>query len=123
MKLERQERLIMELKLNKLSEEAKEDREEVKTELKNALRTGDSKSRAKARSLQIMANLRDEEDDEFVRLQGKALIQPKFLTNMQERALERSVKHEQAKHRRLQQEAEREAAKIAIEEAKVSRSF
>ncbi|XP_055858956.1 putative protein tag-278 [Episyrphus balteatus] len=118
LKLERQERLITELKLNKLSDEAKVAREEIKAELKNALRTGDSKARAKAKCLQIMGNLRDEEDDEFARLQGKALLQPKFLTNMQERALVRSVKHEQAKQRRLHQEAEREAAKMAVEEAK-----
>ncbi|XP_055919539.1 uncharacterized protein LOC129951428 [Eupeodes corollae] len=118
MKLERQERLITELKLNKLSDEAKEARQEIKAELKNALRTGDSKARAKAKCLQIMGNLRDEEDDEFTRLQGRAMLQPKFLSNMQERALVRSVKHEQARQRRLHQEAEREAAKMALEEAK-----
>ncbi|XP_037904120.1 calponin homology domain-containing protein DDB_G0272472 [Hermetia illucens] len=118
-KLERQERLIMELKLNKIIDEHKQSKEEVKQELRTVIKTGEVKNRTKAKCLRIVANLRDEEDeDEFSRLRGKALIMPKFLVNMQERAMERNVKHEQAKQRRLQQEAEREAAKIAAEEAK-----
>lgn len=119
-KLERQERLIMELKLNKIIDEHKQSKEEVKQELRTVIKTGEVKNRTKAKCLRIVANLRDEEnEDEFSRLRGKALIMPKFLVNMQERAMERNVKHEQAKQRRLQQEAEREAQKIAAEEAKV----
>lgn len=111
----------MELKLNKIIDEHKQSKEEVKQELRTVIKTGEVKNRTKAKCLRIVANLRDEEDeDEFSRLRGKALIMPKFLVNMQERAMERNVKHEQAKQRRLQQEAEREAAKIAAEEAKVS---
>lgn len=109
----------MELKLHKLSEEAKEAREELKKELKSVIRSGDPKSKAKAKCLQLVGNLKDEEDEEFNRLQGKALLFPKFLQNMQERALERNVRHEQARQRRLQQEAEKEAQKLALEEAKV----
>ncbi|KNC33839.1 hypothetical protein FF38_08988 [Lucilia cuprina] len=118
LKLERQERIIMELKLHKLSEEAKEARQELKNELKSVIRSGDPKSKAKAKCLQLIGNLKDEEDDNLNKLQGKALLMPKFLQNMQERALERSIRHEQAKQRRLQQEAEREAQKLALEEAK-----
>ncbi|KAH8241568.1 hypothetical protein KR026_012559 [Drosophila bipectinata] len=118
MKLERQERLIMQLKLSKLSDEAKEAREDLKQELKTVIRCGDPKAKAKARCLQLIGNLRDAEDEEMARLQGKALLQPRFLQHMQERAMERSVRHEQARQRRAQAEAEREAAKMALEEAK-----
>ncbi|XP_034473836.1 calponin homology domain-containing protein DDB_G0272472 [Drosophila innubila] len=117
-KLERQERLIMQLKLHKLSDEAKEAREDLKQELKTVIRCGDPKAKAKAKCLQLIGSLRDAEDEELERLQGKALLQPRFLQHMQERALERSVRHEQARQRRAQAEAEREAAKLAIEEAK-----
>ncbi|KAH8298189.1 hypothetical protein KR018_010574 [Drosophila ironensis] len=118
MKLERQERLIMQLKLSKLSDEAKEAREDLKQELKTVIRCGDPKAKAKAKCLQLIGSLRDAEDEEMARLQGKALLQPRFLQHMQERALERSVRHEQARQRRAQAEAEREAAKMALEEAK-----
>ncbi|ALC38607.1 CG17258 [Drosophila busckii] len=119
-KLERQERLIMQLKLHKLSDEAKEAREDLKQELKTVIRCGDPKAKAKARCLQLIGSLRDAEDEELERLQGrsKALMQPRFLQHMQERALERGVRHEQARQRREQAEAEREAAKLALEEAK-----
>lgn len=120
-KLERQERLIMQLKLHKLSDEAKEAREDLKQELKTVIRCGDPKAKAKAKCLQLIGSLRDSQDEEFERLQGKALLQPRFLQHMQERALERSVRHEQARQRRAQADAEREAAKLALEEAKVSR--
>ncbi|KAH8262898.1 hypothetical protein KR044_001764 [Drosophila immigrans] len=117
-KLERQERMIMQLKLNKLSDEAKEAREDLKQELKTVIRCGDPKAKAKAKCLQLIGSLRDAEDEELERLQGKALLQPRFLQHMQERALERSVRHEQARQRRAQADAEREAAKLAVEEAK-----
>ncbi|XP_019894897.1 uncharacterized protein LOC101898802 isoform X2 [Musca domestica] len=118
LKLERQERIIMELKLSKLSEEAREARMELKTELKSVIRSGDAKSKAKAKCLQLIGNLRDKEDERLANLQCKAMLMPKFLQSMQERALERSIKHEQARQRRLQKEAEREAQKMALEEAK-----
>ncbi|KAH8413491.1 hypothetical protein KR009_011764 [Drosophila setifemur] len=117
-KLERQERLIMQLKLSKLSDEAKEAREDLKQELKTVIRCGDPKAKAKAKCLQLIGSLRDTDDEEMARLQGKALLQPRFLQHMQERAVERSVRHEQARQRRAQADAEREAAKMALEEAK-----
>ncbi|XP_043662994.1 trichohyalin isoform X1 [Drosophila teissieri] len=117
-KLERQERLIMQLKLTKLSDEAKEAREDLKQELKTVIRCGDPKAKAKAKCLQLIGSLRDADDEELDRLQGKALLQPRFLQHMQERATERSMRHEQARQRRVQAEAEREAAKQALEEAK-----
>ncbi|BFF95773.1 trichohyalin [Drosophila madeirensis] len=117
-KLERQERLIMQLKLSKLSDEAKEAREDLKQELKTVIRCGDPKAKAKAKCLQLIGSLRDADDEAMARLQGKALLQPRFLQHMQERAVERSVRHEQARQRRAQAEAEREATKHALEEAK-----
>uniref|UniRef100_A0A1B0FR82 Sfi1 spindle body domain-containing protein n=2 Tax=Glossina morsitans morsitans TaxID=37546 RepID=A0A1B0FR82_GLOMM len=116
-KLERQERIIMELKLGKLSEETKEARQELKEDLKTAIRSGDPKLKAKAKTLQLIGNLRDRKDDRFERLEGKAL-EPAFLRNMQERALARSIRQEQARQRRLKIEAEKEAQKLALEEAK-----
>ncbi|XP_049302765.1 putative autophagy-related protein 11 [Bactrocera dorsalis] len=118
LKLERQERIIMELKLNKLSDEAKEAREDLKNELKTIIRHGDPKFKAKAKCLQLIGNLRDEKDENMTSLQGKALFMPKFLLQMEERALERNIRHEKARQRRLQQEAEKEAQKMAAEEAK-----
>ena len=109
----------MELKLNKITEDTKISKQEIKDELKAIIKTGAVKSRNKAKSLQLVGNLRDEDDDEMARLQGRAYLMPKFLENMKERAMERSIKHEQAKQRRLQHEAEREAAKIAAEDSKV----
>lgn len=121
LKLERQERVIMELKLSKMSEEAKEARNLLKEQLKTVIRVGEPKSKAKAKCLQLIGNLQDSDDsDKFDHLQGKAFLVPKFLQNMQERALERSIKHEQAKQRRQQAEAVREAQKTAQEEAKVN---
>ncbi|XP_016954917.1 uncharacterized abhydrolase domain-containing protein DDB_G0269086 [Drosophila biarmipes] len=117
-KLERQERLIMQLKLTKLSDEAKEAREDLKQELKTVIRCGDPKAKAKAKCLQLIGSLRDAEDEELDQLRGKALLQPRFLQHMQERATERSMRHEQARQRRAQADAEREAAKAALEEAK-----
>ncbi|CAD6998804.1 unnamed protein product [Ceratitis capitata] len=117
-KLERQERIIMELKLNKLSDEAKEARQDLKNELKSIIRHGDPKFKAKAKCLQLIGDLRDGKDENMASLQGKALAVPKFLMKMQERALERSIRHEKARQRRVQQEAEKEAQKMAAEEAK-----
>lgn len=53
LKLERQERMISELKLSKLTEEAKESKATIKDELKSVIRNGCANSRAKARCLQV----------------------------------------------------------------------
>ncbi|XP_067622627.1 uncharacterized protein [Eurosta solidaginis] len=118
LKLERQERIIMELKLNKLSEQAKEVRLDLKNDLNSMIQHGDPKIKAKAKCLLLIGNLREEKKENLASLQGKAMILPQFLRDMQERALERSVRHEKARQRRLQQEAEKEAHKMAAEEAK-----
>uniref|UniRef100_A0A1A9W6L5 Sfi1 spindle body domain-containing protein n=1 Tax=Glossina brevipalpis TaxID=37001 RepID=A0A1A9W6L5_9MUSC len=116
-KLERQERIIMELKLGKLSEETKEARQGLKEDLKSVIRSGNPKLKVQAKTLQLVGNLKDREDNRFERLEGKAL-EPAFLKNMQERAMARSIRQEQARLRRLQIEAEKEAQKLAVEEAK-----
>lgn len=113
----------MELKLHKLSDEAKEARQDLKNELKTIIRHGDPKFKAKAKCLQLIGNLRDKTDENMTSLQGKALFMPKFLLKMEERALERNIRHEKARQRRLQQEAEKEAQKMAAEEAKVYSNF
>lgn len=53
LKLERQERMITELKLSKINDDAKESKASIKDELKNVIRNGCANSRAKARCLQV----------------------------------------------------------------------
>lgn len=57
LKLERQERMITELKLSKLTDDAKESKATIKDELKNVIRHGCANSRAKARCLQVGTSL------------------------------------------------------------------
>ncbi|XP_059610789.1 golgin subfamily A member 6-like protein 6 [Phlebotomus argentipes] len=116
LKLERQERMIAELRLSKLSEEARSFKQELKNELKQVAKTGDIRVRAKAKCLQIVSNLRDEEDENKLAAYGSVI--PPFLAQMQERALERTMRHERAKERRRQLERDREEQKNAQEEEK-----
>ncbi|XP_052867937.1 uncharacterized protein LOC128273904 [Anopheles cruzii] len=120
LKLERQERIITELKLSKFSEAAKISKAEIQSELLKAARTGHVRLRAKARCIQIVGNIRHDtaEEDEMRKLQAQGLMIPKFLAKMQQRALERSQRHQEARDRRLRMEKEREDAKVAAEEAK-----
>lgn len=119
MKLERQERIITELKLSKLSDDAKEAKTDLKNEIRNVIRTGDVKSRSKAKCLQIIGNLKEETDEEYEnKLHALGCGIPRFLTDMQARASERNTKHAEAQERRLKIEKEKEDAKIALEEAK-----
>lgn len=53
LKLERQERMITELKLSKISDDVKDSKSSIKDELKNVIRNGCANSRAKARCLQV----------------------------------------------------------------------
>ncbi|XP_035779112.1 uncharacterized protein LOC118459639 [Anopheles albimanus] len=120
LKLERQERIITELKLSKFSEAAKISKQEIQSELLKAARTGHVRLRAKARCIQIVGNMRNDtsEEDEIRKLQAQGLMIPRFLAKMQQRALERSQRHQEARERRLRLEKEREDAKVAAEEAK-----
>ncbi|XP_053672409.1 titin homolog [Anopheles nili] len=120
LKLERQERIITELKLSKFSEAAKISKMEIQSELLKAARTGHVRLRAKAKCIQIVGNIKADttEEDEMRKLQAQGLMIPKFLAKMQQRALERSQRHQEAKERRMRQEKEREDAKQAAEEAK-----
>lgn len=119
MKLERQERIITELKLSKLSDDAKEAKTDLKNEIRNVIRTGDVKFRSKAKCLQIIGNLKEETDEEYEnKLHALGCGIPRFLTDMQARASERNTKHAEAQERRLKIEKEKEDAKIALEEAK-----
>lgn len=116
LKLERQERMIAELRLSRLSEDAKKFKHDLREELRNAMRTGDVRLRAKAKCLQVVGDVVEEEENKFVAY-GNMI--PKFLAKMQERALERQLRHEQAKDRRLQLDQEKDAQKMAFEEDKV----
>lgn len=119
-KLERQERLITELRLTKLSDEAKEAQCELKKELRQVIQMGCGPSRSKARCLQMIGNLKDPQDeDEYTKLLAKGSTVPRFLLEMQARAIEREVKHQQAKERRENAEKEREDQRLASEDAKV----
>lgn len=120
MKLSRQERVITELKLHKLSDEARAAKQELKSELSHLSRRGDLKLRARVKSIQITGNIKsDTDEDESKKLQAQGLIVPKFLAKMQERAMERTMKHQEAKERRMKLEQEREDARLAADEAKV----
>ncbi|KAJ6649713.1 Coiled-coil domain-containing protein [Pseudolycoriella hygida] len=116
LKLERQERMITELKMSKISDDAKDAKATIKDDLKNVIRNGCVNSRAKARCLQIVANVKDEDDDEYAKLQARGI--PKFLIEMEQRAIERNRKHKEAKDRREQLEKEKEELRLAAEEAK-----
>ncbi|GAB0090946.1 uncharacterized protein DMENIID0001_057310 [Sergentomyia squamirostris] len=116
LKLERQERMITELRLSKLSEEARNFKMDLKNELKQVAKTGDIRVRTKAKCLQIVSNLRDEEDENKLTAYGSVI--PRFLAQMQERALERNLRHDRVKERRRQLEREREEEKYAQEEEK-----
>uniref|UniRef100_A0A182R2Z7 Uncharacterized protein n=1 Tax=Anopheles funestus TaxID=62324 RepID=A0A182R2Z7_ANOFN len=120
LKLERQERIITELKLSKFSEASKISKMEIQSELLKAARTGHVRLRAKAKCIQIVGNIKADtsEEDEMRKLQAQGLMIPKFLAKMQQRALERSQRHQEAKERRMRLEKERENAKQAAEEAK-----
>lgn len=120
MKLKRQERVIAELKLSRLLEDNDDSKNDIKDELKFVARNGCQKSRSKARCLQVAGNLKDEADDElYEQLQAKGLTAPKFLIEMQARALEREMKHQQARERREAIDRDREEIRMAAEEARV----
>lgn len=120
MKLKRQERVIAEMKLSKLLEDTEDSQGEIKADLKFVARKGCQQSRSKARCLQITGNLKDSTDDaEHDIMLAKGLTAPKFLVEMQARALEREMKHRQAQERRLNLEREKEEMRSAVEEAKV----
>lgn len=120
LKLQRQERVIAELKLSKLIEDTTDAESDLKSQLKFVARNGCQNSRSVARCLQIAGNLKDEEDDsKYNQLQANGLKAPKFLIEMQARALEREMKHQQAQERRDRLEKEREAMRVAAEDAKV----
>lgn len=119
LKLERQERLITELKLSHLSDEARDSKATIKDELKHVIRTGCQKNRLKAKFIQIANNLKDADDEDYEnKLQARGT--PKFLIEMEQRALERSRKHQEAHERRERLEQEKEQQKLALEEAKVN---
>lgn len=122
MKLERQERMINELKLSKFAEASKQCKAEMKSELQLVAKSGDPKLRARARCIQITANIKPDhdEEDEARKLLAQGLLVPKFLSKMQQRAEERVQKHLEARERRLRLEKDKEQSKIAVEEEKVS---
>lgn len=118
LKIQRQERMITEMKLAKFSEMLKDSKNDLKLELINA-KKGDTRLRAKARCIQMNAEIRpDPEDEERRKLLAQGLIVPKFLQKMQQRALDRLSRHAEAKERRERLELDKEEAKNAAELAK-----
>lgn len=120
MKLQRQQRIITEMKLNKLLDDTNEAENHVKEQLNIVAKTGCQNSRSKAKCLQIAGNLKDKEDDMKSELQAKGITAPKFLIEMQARALERELRHQEAQRRREALDREKEALRLASEEEKVN---
>lgn len=118
-KLQRQQRVITEMKLSKLLEDTNEAENHLKEELVLVAKTGCQNSRSKAKCLQIAGNLKDKDTDLDSGLQAKGITAPKFLIEMQARALEREMRHQEAQRRREVLEREKEALRIAAEEEKV----
>lgn len=109
------------MKLSKLLEDTNEAESHLKEGLSMVAKNGCQNSRSKAKCLQIAGNLRDKEDDELRSdLQAKGITAPKFLIEMQARALEREMRHQEAQRRREALEREKEALKLAAEEEKVN---
>lgn len=118
LKIQRQERLITEMKLAKFSEMLKDSKNDLKMELIIAKR-GNTKLRAKARCIEMAANIKpDPEEEEKRKLLAQGLMVPRFLQKMQERAFERLARHEEARERRLRLESEKEENKTAAELAR-----
>lgn len=124
LKLERQQRLIAELQFTRLADETRDSQATCKLELRDVIRTGCARSKAAARCLQRVNNLRDAQDadeaaaaEEDARLQARGT--PKFLQDMQARALERNARHREARERRERLEREKEEQRLAAEAAKV----
>ncbi|XP_031622944.1 uncharacterized protein LOC116340532 [Contarinia nasturtii] len=117
-KLQRQQRIITEMKLSKLLEDTNDAENHLKEELSIVAKTGCQNSRSKAKCLQIAGNLKDKDDDMKSELQAKGITAPKFLIEMQARALEREMRHQEAQRRREALEREKEALKMAAEEEK-----
>lgn len=118
LKIQRQERFITEMKLAKFSEMLKESKNDLKMELINAKR-GNTKLRAKARCIELAANIKpDPEEEERRKMVAQGLVVPVFLQKMQERAFERLARHEDARERRQQLENTKEEMKTAAEVAR-----
>lgn len=112
--------MITEMKLCKFSEMLKESKVDMKNELRSAARRGNFKLRTKARCIQMAANIKsDPEEEERRKMLAQGLIVPRFLAKMQERAVERLTRHEEARQRRIRLEQEKEEIKTAAEIAKV----
>ena len=118
LKIQRQERLITEMKLAKFSEMMKESKNDLKMELITAKR-GNAKLRVKARCIELAANIKpDPEEEERRKLLAEGIVVPKFLQKMQERTIERLARHEEARGRRMKLETDKEESKNAAELAK-----
>jgi hypothetical protein len=118
LKIQRQERLITEIKLAKFTEMLKDSKNDLKMELINAKR-GNTKLRSKARCIEMAANIKpDPEEEERRKLLAQGLMVPRFLQKMQERASERLAKHEEARERRVRLEMDKEEQKNVADMAK-----
>lgn len=118
LKIQRQERLITEIKLAKFTEMLKDSKNDLKMELINAKR-GNTKLRAKARCIEMAASIKpDPEEEERRKLLAQGLVVPRFLQKMQERASERLARHEEARERRVKLEIDKEEQKNAVDMAR-----
>lgn len=111
------------MKLSKLLDDTNEAENHLRDELGLVSKYGCAKSRSKAKCLQIAGNLKIEDTDVKSELEAKGIKAPKFLIEMQARALERQMRHEEAQRRREAYEREKEALRLAAEEEKVTTTF
>lgn len=119
--MQRQQRVITELKLSKLLDDTNEAEQQLKEELGIVAKNGCANSRSKAKCLQIASNLKDKDErEQSDELQAKGTKAPKFIIEMQARAMERQIRHREAQSRREALEREKEAIKLAAEEEKVT---
>lgn len=119
-KLQRQQRVITELKLTKLLDDRNEAENQLTEEISLVAKNGCANSRSKAKCLRITGNLKNKTIKPKSELQAKGTAVPKFLIEMQARSLEREMKHQEAQRRRENLDREREAMRLAAEEEKVS---
>lgn len=92
----------------------------LRDELRMVAKKGCANSRSKAKCLQIAGNLREKTDETDAGIQAKGTTAPKFLIEMQARAMERQLRHEEAQRRREAIEREKETMRLAAEEERVS---
>lgn len=107
------------MKLSKLLDATSDSEAHLRAELQMVAKNAYPNARTKAKCLQIAGNLKGDEDDSNSDLRATGMKAPKFLIEMQARALERQMRHQEAQQRREALDREKEAMRLAAEDEKV----